>query len=158
MRGRNLPYPIALVISLYNSKYEIVIVFWRQNKRLQTNKGAYALGWAGVRKGGQLFGEGGKCMNTCLHVSTSGIMEAVFTTWWYMPWPCAHVSPSVCQSHVRVLSIQQNRAGFAHESFLQPTLHCVIRKFWYLKNKGTSLWNFAPNSGIKTFHHGETLC
>jgi len=51
-----------------------------QNKRLQTNKGAYVLGWAGVREGGQLFGEGGKCMNTCLHVSTSGIMEAVFTS------------------------------------------------------------------------------
>jgi len=29
VRGRNLPYPIALVILLYNSKYEIVIVFWR---------------------------------------------------------------------------------------------------------------------------------
>jgi len=29
----------------------------------------------------------------------------------------------------------------------QLVFYTVIRKFGYLRNSGTSLWNFAPNSG-----------
>ena len=27
----------------------------------------------------------------------------------------------------------------------------------YLQNKGTSLWNFAPNSGLRKFRHGISI-
>jgi len=47
-----------------------------------------------------------------------------------------------------------NRAGFWHVSFLPPVLHCVKRKFGYLQNKGTSLWNFE----LRKFHHGILIC
>ena len=48
------------------------------------------------------------------------------------------------------------RPAFWHESFLPPVLHCAIRKFWYLQNKGTSVWNFVPNSGLRKFYHGKS--
>jgi len=36
-------------------------------------------------------------------------------------------------------------------SFVPPILHCVKKKFSIYKNKGTSLWNFVPNSGLRKF-------
>jgi len=42
-----------------------------------------------------------------------------------------------------------NRAGFWHRSFLSPFLYGVKRKFRYLQNKSTSLWNCVPNSGLR---------
>jgi len=52
-----------------------------------------------------------------------------------------------------------NRAGFWHVSFLLPVLHCVKRKYGYgyLQNKGTSLWNFVLNSGLRKFRHGISI-
>jgi len=44
-----------------------------------------------------------------------------------------------------------------HVSFLPPVLHCVKRKFGYLQNKGTSLWNFVLNSGLRKFRHGISI-
>jgi len=35
--------------------------------------------------------------------------------------------------------------------FLLPVLQCVVSKFRYLQNKGTSLWNFILNSGLRKF-------
>ena len=32
-----------------------------------------------------------------------------------------------------------------------------VRKFGHLKNKGTSLWNFTPNAGLRKFRHGESM-
>ena len=42
-------------------------------------------------------------------------------------------------------------------SFLPPVLHCVKRKFGYLQNKGTSLWNFVLNSRLRKFRHGISI-
>jgi len=53
-----------------------------------------------------------------------------------------------------------DRACFWHGSFLSPVLHCVlgpIRKFKYLQNKGISLWNFVPNSGLGKLRHGTSI-
>jgi len=48
--------------------------------------------------------------------------------------------------------------GFLAWQLLWPILNCVIRKFGYLsKNKGTALWNFAPNSPLRKFHRGRSM-
>jgi len=47
--------------------------------------------------------------------------------------------------------------GFWHGSFLPPILHCVKRNLCYLQNKGTSLWNSVPNSGLRKFCRGMSI-
>jgi len=42
-------------------------------------------------------------------------------------------------------------------SFLPPVLHCVKRTFDYLQNKGTSLWNFVLNSGLRKLRQGISI-
>jgi len=50
----------------------------------------------------------------------------------------------LCLSQVGVLPKRMNESRW----FLTwELLSCVKRKFWYLKNMGTSLWNFLLNSG-----------
>ena len=41
--------------------------------------------------------------------------------------------------------------------FFRPVLHCVLKTFRYLQNKGTSLWNFFLNSGPGKFRHGVSI-
>jgi len=44
-------------------------------------------------------------------------------------------------------------------SFLPPVLHCVKRKFGYLQNKGTSVWNFVLNLDKKlSYRRGTARC
>jgi len=65
------------------------------------------------------------------------------------------VSLCVCLSQVGVLLKRLGEWGwFLARELSQPILHCVIRKFGYLHNKGTSLRNFAPISGLRKFRHG----
>ena len=42
-------------------------------------------------------------------------------------------------------------------SFLPSVLQCVKRKFGYLQNKGTSVWNFVLNSGLRKCRHGISI-
>ena len=43
-------------------------------------------------------------------------------------------------------------------SFLPPVLlQYVKRKFGYIQNKGSSLWNFVLNSGLRKFRHGISI-
>jgi len=57
---------------------------------------------------------------------------------------------SVCLSQVGVLSKGLNESSwFWRGCFLPSILHCVKRKFGYLQNKGTSLWNIVPNCGLR---------
>jgi len=51
----------------------------------------------------------------------------------------------------------RDRTKFWHGSSLWPILNRVLRKFGYPKNKGTSVWNFAPNSGLRKFLHGKSV-
>ena len=67
------------------------------------------------------------------------------------------VCPSVRHKSVFYRNGSTNRAGFWHVSFLTPVLHCVKRKFGYFQNKGTSLWNFVLNSGVRKFRHGISI-
>ena len=69
---------------------------------------------------------------------------------------CLSVCPSVRHKSVFYRNGWTNRAGFWHVSFLPPVLHCV-KKFGYLQNKGTSLWNFVLNSGLRKFRHGISI-
>jgi len=39
-------------------------------------------------------------------------------------------------------------------TFSVDLLHRVLGKLGYLKNNGTSLWYFVPNSGLGKFRHG----
>jgi len=34
---------------------------------------------------------------------------------------------------------------------------CHVSTFEYLENKGTSLWNFVLNSGLRKFRHGISI-
>jgi len=65
---------------------------------------------------------------------------------------------SLRPSQVGVLLKRLNESSwFWHVSFLPPVLHCVKRKFGYLQNKGSSLWNFVLNSGLRKFRHGISI-
>ena len=70
---------------------------------------------------------------------------------------CLSVCLSVSYKSVFYRNGWTNRASFWHVSFLPPVLHCVKRKFGYLQNKGTSLWNFVLNSGLRKFRHGISI-
>ena len=35
----------------------------------------------------------------------------------------------------------------------RPVLHCVKKNSAIYKNKGTSIWNFFPNSGLRKYRH-----
>jgi len=67
---------------------------------------------------------------------------------------------SVSLSQVGVLSKGMNGLiWFWHGGFFRPVLHCVLRKFRYLqyRSKGTSLWNFVLNSGLRKVRHGMSI-
>jgi len=59
---------------------------------------------------------------------------------------------------VRVLLKWLNKSSWilAWELCVQPILHCLIRKFGYLQNKGTSV-RLCPSSGLRKFCHGKLI-
>ena len=75
---------------------------------------------------------------------------------------CLSVCLSVCHKSVFCRNWWTDRAGFfsTGASFLPsfeacyPTL-CCKGNSGIFKNKGTSLWNFAPNSGLRKFRHSR---
>ena len=80
----------------------------------------------------------------------------------YEPWPrvyvCLSVCPCMCQFACHKSEFYRNwwkdRADFGTWA---SVLLRVIRKFGYIQNKGTSLWNFVPNSGLNKFRHGKSI-
>jgi len=50
--------------------------------------------------------------------------------------------------------IDESSWFFCRVGFFRPVLHCVMKKFGYLQNEGTSLWNFLPNSELR---HDKTV-
>jgi len=38
--------------------------------------------------------------------------------------------------------------GYQHRGYSWLIVDCVLRKFKYVQNKGTSIWNFMPNSEL----------
>ena len=64
---------------------------------------------------------------------------------------CLFIRPFVCLSQVGIVSKRLNRAGFCYGGFLRPVPHCVMRKFGYLQNKGTSLWNLSQTPDLENF-------
>ena len=72
---------------------------------------------------------------------------------------CQH---SICHGSVSVTSWEfyrnssTNQTGFWHGSFLQPILNVSYENSGTSKNKGTSIWNFVPNSGLK-IHYFDFL-
>jgi len=79
----------------------------------------------------------------------------------YMLSSCHPMCPSVRPSVRHKPLLHRNTmwmGGFLAWQLLWPILNCVIRKFGYLsKNKGTALWNFAPNSPLRKFHRGRSM-
>jgi len=55
---------------------------------------------------------------------------------------------SVCHKSVFCRNGWTDRADFWRVGFFGSILQCVLRKF-----KHESLWNFAPNSGLRKFRH-----
>ena len=71
----------------------------------------------------------------------------------------SHGPVSVCPSQVGVLSKRLNESSsfLACElSFTRPTL-CKKGNSVISKNKGTSLWNFVLNSGLRKLRHGISI-
>jgi len=65
---------------------------------------------------------------------------------------------SVCHKSEFYRNGGTNQVGFWYGSFLPPILHCVKRKFVYFeKNKGTSLWNLVPSSGLRKLFFGISI-
>ena len=71
------------------------------------------------------------------------------------------LSVSVCHKLAFYRNGWTDRAGFWHVTwlvgFVRPILHRAIRKFSYLQNKGTFLWNFVLNSGLRRFCFGISI-
>jgi len=70
------------------------------------------------------------------------------------------VCRSVCVSLSQgVLSKQMNESSWflAWELLSTRLTHCVKRKFRYLQNKDTFLWNFVPNLGLLKFCLGISI-
>ena len=58
---------------------------------------------------------------------------------------CVRLSVCICQKSVFYRTADRiERVFFCMEAFFRSVLICVIRKFRYLQNKGTSLWHFVP--------------
>jgi len=61
------------------------------------------------------------------------------------------------RKHTKTIKIYLNRKRlriikeFRYQSFFRAILHCAVKKSGYLQNRGTSLWNFVPNSGLRKF-------
>ena len=63
-----------------------------------------------------------------------------------------------CLSPVGVPSKLSDRSSWVLVwGILEPALQYVIRKFGYLQNKGTSLWNFLQTLDLRKFHHFTSL-
>ena len=70
---------------------------------------------------------------------------------------CLSVRLSVRHKSVFYRNGWTNRTGFWHVSFLPSVLHCVKGNSVISKNKGTPLWNFVLNSGLRKFRHGISI-
>ena len=68
----------------------------------------------------------------------------------------SHGPVSVRPSQIGVLLKLLNESSWflACELPSSRHIHCVKGKFGYLQNKGTSLWNFVLNFGLRKFRHG----
>jgi len=60
------------------------------------------------------------------------------------------------------LSVRPPQAGIVSKRLDESSsffhLYCVIRKFWYLRNNGTSLWNFVVSSWLEKFRQARRSC
>ena len=63
------------------------------------------------------------------------------------------VSVSVCHKSVFYQNGWTNRAGFGTGASFHLSYTVFYRNIGVFKNKGTSLWNFDPNSGFKKNRH-----
>ena len=68
-----------------------------------------------------------------------------------------YVCLSVCYESVFYRNGWTDRAEFLHVCLFRPIPHSVLVKFRYLRNNGTSFWNFVPNSLLRKFRHGISI-
>ena len=79
----------------------------------------------------------------------------VFTTRCYASAVLAMgLCPSVCHKSVFYRNGWTNRAGFGMWASFHPFYAVLKGNSVISKNKGTSLWNFVLNSGLRKFRHG----
>ena len=69
---------------------------------------------------------------------------------------CVSVCPSVASRYCIEITGRIEMV-FWRGYFLPSSPHCALRKFRYLLNNGTFLWDFVPNSGLRIFCHGNSI-
>jgi len=69
------------------------------------------------------------------------------------------IAPCLCLSLVGGCSVETaDQIGLVFSMGASFDLsYTLLRKFSIFKNKGTSLWNFAPNSGLRKFRHSISI-
>ena len=67
---------------------------------------------------------------------------------------CLSVCPYVCHKSVFYRNGWTNRAGFGMWASFHPSYTALKGNSVISQNKGTSLWNFVLNSGLRKFRHG----
>ena len=63
---------------------------------------------------------------------------------------CLSVCSTVCHSQYCIKTTGRIKLAFCMET----SFH--LSHFDTSENKGTSLWNYVPNSGLRKFHHGKS--
>jgi len=81
------------------------------------------------------------------------------------------IFPQICLAFLRLVFLCLIGPSFSRPTFLCPVISNVVHfhvrtlcctEFGYLQNKAiglgpTSIWNFAPNPGLRKFRHGKSI-
>jgi len=70
---------------------------------------------------------------------------------------CPCLSVCVCQKSVFYRNSWMNRAGFGRGASFHLSYTVLKGNSGIFKNEGTSLWNFFPNSELRTFCFGVSI-
>jgi len=60
-------------------------------------------------------------------------------------------------SQSSVETVERIEVVFRMEASFAYIIHCIVREFVYLQNKGTSFCHFALNSGLGKFRCGKLI-
>ena len=77
--------------------------------------------------------------------------------WSHFFWPTLCVCLRLSQVSETVETAKRIELGFGIGAFFDISYTVLHGNLGTFKNKGTSLWNFVPNSGLRKFRHGKSI-